>query len=50
MSAAANTGLARIGTVTIGGQTFTVNQAAAASPCVYSISPTSQSVSAAGTL
>jgi hypothetical protein len=49
MNAAANTGLARVGTVTIGGQTFTVNQAAAASPCVYSIGPTSQSVSAAGT-
>ena len=48
MTAAANTGIARVGTVTIGGQTFTVNQAAAASPCVYSISPTSQSVTAAG--
>lgn len=48
VNAAANTGLARVGTVTIGGQTFTVNQAAAASPCVYSINPTSQSVPAAG--
>ena len=48
MNAAANTGIARIGTVTIGGQTFTVNQAAGASPCVYSINPTSQSVPATG--
>ena len=34
----------RSGTLTIGGQTFTVTQAAA--PCTYSISPTSQTVSA----
>ena len=49
MNAAANTGIARVGTVTIGGQTFTVDQAAAASPCVYSINPTSQSIPAAAT-
>jgi subtilisin family serine protease len=38
-SVAANAGSARIGTMTIAGQTFTVTQAAA---CTYSISPTSQ--------
>jgi hypothetical protein len=48
LNAAANTGLARTGTVTIGGQIFTANQAASA--CAYSINPTSQSVGAgAGT-
>ena len=46
LNAAANTGTARTGTATIGGQTFTVNQAAA--PCTYSINPTSQSIGAAG--
>jgi hypothetical protein len=40
-SAAANTGGARSGTLTIGGQTFTVNQA---SGCSISISPTSANV------
>ena len=40
LDVAANTGTsARTGTVTIAGQTFTVNQAA---PCTYSISPTSR--------
>ncbi|MEA2992351.1 MAG: hypothetical protein QOD40_1271, partial [Alphaproteobacteria bacterium] len=43
-SVAANTGAARSGTATIAGQTFTVNQAAAA--CSYSISPTNTSVGA----
>jgi hypothetical protein len=43
---AANTGGAQNGTLTIAGQTFTVSQAAA--PCTYTISPTSQSVAAAG--
>jgi hypothetical protein len=43
---AANTGTARTGTATIGGQTFTVNQAASA--CTYSINPTSQSIGGAG--
>ena len=43
----ANTTLAaRIGTLTIAGLTFTVNQAAMA--CTYSISPTSQNITAAG--
>jgi hypothetical protein len=44
-SASANTGVARSGTLTIAGQTFTVNQAGG---CTYSISPTSQSAPAAG--
>jgi all-beta uncharacterized protein/BACON domain-containing protein len=46
LNAAANTGTLRTGTATIGGQTFTVNQAAA--PCTYSINPSSQSIGAAG--
>ncbi len=41
----ANAGVARTGTLTIAGQTFTVSQAA---PCIYSIQPTSQSITAAG--
>ena len=40
---AANTGVARTGTLTIAGQTFTVNQAAAG-PCTYSINPTTITV------
>ena len=36
----------RTGTLTIGGQTFTLNQAA--SPCFYSLSPASQAVVSAG--
>jgi hypothetical protein len=44
-SSAANAGPARQGTLTIAGQTFTVNQATA---CTYSISPASQSVGAGG--
>ena len=45
---AANTGAARTGTITIAGFTFTVNQAAAAVVCTYSISPSSATVQAAG--
>jgi hypothetical protein len=46
-TAAANpTTTARIGTITVGGQIFTVTQAAA--PCVFSINPASQAVAAAG--
>ncbi len=45
-SVAANTGAARSGTLTIAGQTYTVNQAAAA--CSYSIAPTSYSMAAQG--
>jgi hypothetical protein len=42
---AANTGPARTGTITIGGQAFTVTQA---SGCSYGINPSSQSMGAAG--
>ena len=42
---AENTGAARNGTLTVAGQTFTVNQAGA---CSYSITPTSQSIGANG--
>ena len=48
LSIAANTGAARSGTVTIAGQTFTVNQAAFVAPCTYSIAPTSQSMPVLG--
>jgi hypothetical protein len=44
-SVAANGGLARSGSIIIGGQVFTVNQA---SGCSYGLSPTSASVAAAG--
>ena len=47
-SVTANTGAARSGTLTIAGQTFTVNQAAAGGgACAYSITPASQSAAAA---
>jgi hypothetical protein len=46
-SAAANPNTApRTGTITVGGQTFALTQAAA--PCTYALSPTSQSVAAGG--
>ena len=45
LSVQANTGSARTGTVTIAGQTFTVNQA---SGCAYTISPTSINFSTNG--
>ncbi len=45
-SVAANAGPARNGTITIGGQTFTVSQA---SNCTYSINPTSTNAPAGGT-
>jgi hypothetical protein len=44
-SAAANAGLARTATITVGGQVFTVNQAAG---CTFSLSPSSASFAAAG--
>jgi hypothetical protein len=44
-TAAANTGPARSGTLTIAGRTFTVNQAGA---CAFGISPQQQPVAAAG--
>lgn len=46
LTVAANTGAARVGTVTIAGHMFTVTQAALA--CVYSIDPTSDSISSGG--
>lgn len=45
-TAIANTGAARSGTVTAGGQTFTVSQAAA--DCVFTLNPSAVSISAAG--
>ncbi len=42
---AANTGIQRVGTVTIAGQTFTVTQS---NGCTYSINPTSTTIAAAG--
>ncbi len=42
LSVQANTGAARVGTVTIAGQTFVVNQS---SGCTYSLSPTTASIS-----
>jgi hypothetical protein len=47
-SVAMNSGAARIGTLTVGGQTFTVNQAAGNLPCTNSLSPTSANVSPGG--
>jgi len=48
-TAAANTGAARIGTLTIGGQAFAVTQPApTAVPCVNTIQPNAQSMGAAG--
>ena len=40
LAVAANTGAARSGTVTIAGRIYTVNQAAVAVPCTYTIAPT----------
>jgi hypothetical protein len=45
---AVNTGAARSGTLTIGGQTFTVSQNAPPPPCSFGIAPTSQNVSRSG--
>jgi len=50
-SIASNTGAARVGTLTVAGQTFTVTQAAAPAlppPCTYTIAPTSQSLPSSG--
>jgi len=48
-TAGANTGVARAGTLTIGGQTFTVSQAAPPPPpCTFTIAPTSQNIGDAG--
>jgi uncharacterized protein (TIGR03437 family) len=49
IQAAANTGAARTGTLTIAGQTYTVNQAASGQTgCSYNVSPTSIQATAAG--
>jgi hypothetical protein len=47
-SVAANAGAARTGTLTIGGQTFVVNQSAAGASCTFSIAPTSASAPVGG--
>ena len=47
-SVAANTGGTRSGTVTIAGQTFTVNQAAGTQSCSYSVAPANQQIDASG--
>ncbi len=50
MTVASNSGAARTATLTIAGQPFTITQSAATGtvPCSFSISPTNQSVGAAG--
>ncbi len=47
-NAGANNGNARSGNLTVAGQTFTVNQAAAPPTCSFSISPGNQSIGANG--
>ena len=47
-SIATNNGAARTGTLTVAGQTVTVNQGAAATPCSYAVSPTTFSIGASG--
>jgi hypothetical protein len=47
-SVAPNGGGARTGTLTVAGQTFTIDQAGAPAPCTFSIAPTSQNLSEAG--
>ena len=44
-TAAANTGAPRSGTLTVAGQTFTINQAES---CTFSVSPTQQTVASGG--
>ena len=47
-SVAANTGAARSGTLTVSGQTFTINQSGVTAACVNSLSPTSANVTSGG--
>ena len=47
-SVSANTGIPRMGSITIAGQTFTVTQDAAPAPCTFSIAPMSQSFASGG--
>ena len=44
VTVAANTGAARTATVTVGGQTYTVSQAAAPPPCTFALSSSTGSV------
>src|SRR4029078_12873693 len=44
----ANTGCARAATLTLGGQSISVTQAAAGATCAYTLNPTSLSPTAAG--
>jgi hypothetical protein len=44
----ANSGAARTGTITAGGQTFTVNQAGAGGVCTYSLNPISAEIPVSG--
>jgi hypothetical protein len=48
LSVAANSGPARSGVVTVGGQVIAINQAAQATGCSYAVQPASHSVSAGG--
>jgi hypothetical protein len=47
-SVQSNSGAARQTTITVGGQSFTVTQEAAAPTCTYTLAPTSQNFAAAG--
>jgi len=48
LSVGANTGAARSATLTVGGESVTVTQAAAGTPCTYSINPTAFNASGSG--
>ena len=48
LTIAANSGAARTGTVTIAGQTYSVNQAEAPRPCAFTVAPTTIASSVAG--
>ena len=48
LSVASNGGPSRVGTVTVAGRTFTVNQSGASQACTYALSPTRQQVAALG--
>jgi all-beta uncharacterized protein/BACON domain-containing protein len=48
LTVSANTGAARTATLTLGGQSITVTQAAAGTTCTYALNPTSLSATAAG--
>ena len=48
LSIAANGGPSRVGTVTVGGRTFTVSQSGAVQVCTHALNPTQQQVGALG--